>query len=264
MYGRTSLANNSVFPTRVSADGSPKYKAGGGTVNWANVTAVSGSDVTLPDGSVIKIGQKYLRYGQVMCKETTGETQTITSTHTSGSGTISLVYPHTGTTYTTGSVAFNASAATILAALQAVLPPNTAVASSGGPLNTTPVVITFTSDVPLMTFNAGTWAGGAISAAATTNTGTTGFFGPYDPGASDGRQTLTRGDCFILDETVLQYPTGSALLGPSSDQVGSLIEGGDVFVDRVMHSGGAAASLALGPTLANLTTAFPRVSFVRD
>jgi len=31
------------------------------------VAAVSGADVTLDDGVTIKIGEKYLRYGQVLC-----------------------------------------------------------------------------------------------------------------------------------------------------------------------------------------------------
>ena len=262
-YGRTVLTNNSVFPTRVSADGSPKYKAGGVTIDWSTVTAL-GADTTYPDGSIVRSGLKVLRYGQVISKITTGETQTITGTATSGSGTLNIVNPHTGSTVTTAAIAFNASAATVLAAIQAVLPPGIALSASGGALGTAPVVITFGTSVDTMTVNAGTLAGGTFTVAATTNTGLTGYYGPYDPAATDGRQNLTRGDVFILDETFLQYGSGSALLGASNDQIGSAIEGGDVWIDRVLHSGGAAASLALGPTLANLTTAFPRVSFVRD
>jgi hypothetical protein len=264
MYGRTVLSNNSVFQTRVSADGSPKYKAGGITIDWSTVTAVSGSDVTLGDGSVIKIGQKYLRYGQVVCKETTGQSQTLTGTATSGAFTLSLVRPDTGAPVTTGSIAFNATAATVLTAIQAVMGPGQAVSATGGALGTNPVVVNFGTTVALMTLNAGTLAGGTIAIASTTNTGLTGYFGPYDPTASDGRQSLNRGDCFILDETVLQYSTGSSALGAVNDQVGGAIEGGDVFIDRVLHSGSAAHTAALGPTLAELTTAFPRVSFVRD
>jgi hypothetical protein len=264
MYGRTLLTNNSVFPTRVSSDGRPNCKSGGATIDWANVTAVSGSDVTLPDGSVIKVGQKYLRYGQVLCKETTGETQTLTGTATSGNFTLSLVRPDTGAPVTTGNIAFNASAATVLAAIQAVMGPGQAVSASGGALGTNPVVVTFGTDVQTMTVNAGTLAGGTVTNAATTNTGTTGYFGPYDPSASDGRQNLNRGDCFILDETVLQYSGGSSALGPANDQVGSLIDGGDVFIDRVLHSGTATHTLAAGPTLAELLAAFPRISPVRD
>jgi hypothetical protein len=263
MFGRTVLSNNSVLPTRVSADGSPKYKAGGGTIDWSTVAAVSGSDVTLPDGSVIKIGQKYLRYGQVVSKITTGETQTITGTATSGSGTLTLVRPDTGATVTTAAIAFNATAATVLAAIQAVMGPSQAVSASGGALGTAPVVITFSTSVDTMTVNTGTLAGGTFAVAATTDTGLTGYFGPHDPAATDGRQNLNRGDVFVCDETILQYSSGSSGLSAANDQVGGLIEGGDIFIDRVIQSGVATASLAAGPTLANFLAAFPRFSLVR-
>jgi hypothetical protein len=260
MFGRTVLSNNSVFPTRVSADGSPKYKAGGGTIDWSTVTAVSGSDATLPGRQRRPLGQKYLRYGQVVCKITTGETQTITGTATSGSGTLTLVRPDTGATVTTAAIAFNATAATVLAAIQAVMGPGQAVSASGGALGTAPVVITFSTSVDTMTVNAGTLAGGTFAVAATTDTGLTGYFGPYDPAATDGRQNLNRGDCFVLRRD------GPAVLvrlcravGPSNDQVGGLIEGGEIWIDRVLQSGTAAHTLALGPTLARVPRRLPAV-----
>ena len=40
MYGRSSLTNNNVFPTRVSCDGSPSLKTAGVTIDWTTVTAV--------------------------------------------------------------------------------------------------------------------------------------------------------------------------------------------------------------------------------
>jgi hypothetical protein len=162
MYGRTVLSNNSVFATRVSADGKPVYKAGGITIDWTTVVAASG-DVTLTDGSVVKDGQKYLRYGQVMTKITAS-----------------------------------------------------------------------------------------------------GQFGPYDPAVTDGRQTLTRGSCYILDETVLQYSSGSTKLSAANDIVGSAIEGGAVFIDRVLQSGVATHTLAVGPTKAEVLTAFPAIFVVQD
>lgn len=57
---------------QVSADGAPKYKAGGVTVDWANVAAVSGSDVTFEDNVVVKVGEKAIRYGTIMMKHTDG------------------------------------------------------------------------------------------------------------------------------------------------------------------------------------------------
>jgi hypothetical protein len=46
--------------------------------------------------------------------------------------------------------------------------------------------------------------------------------------------------------------------------IGGVFDGGDVYVDRIMHSGAAAASLALGPTYANILATFPRLKLTRD
>lgn len=91
-----------------------------------------------------------------------------------------------------------------------------------------------------------------------------GKFGPYDSAAADGRQLLARGDCFVLDETWTQYGTGSANLSAQNDQIGGLIDGGRIFIDRVIQSGVAAHSLAAGPTLAEFSAAFPAFELVRD
>jgi hypothetical protein len=71
--------------------------------------------VTLPDGSIIKANNQFLRYGQVMCKITTGTSQTLTGTATGGNFTLTLLRPDTQQNVTTGNIAFNASAATVLA-----------------------------------------------------------------------------------------------------------------------------------------------------
>lgn len=72
MYGRNVLSGNTVYGTRASATGNPDYKAGGVTIDWSLVTAASG-DVTLGDGSIIKDGQKYLRYGQIITMVTSSK-----------------------------------------------------------------------------------------------------------------------------------------------------------------------------------------------
>lgn len=77
----------------------------------------------------------------------------------------------------------------------------------------------------------------------------TGLYGPYKSDASDGRQTLTNGECFVLDRTVVK----SQLHG---DQIGA-IQGGYVFSGRITDVSGA-------PTLAALLAAMPRLSPVRD
>ncbi len=63
---------------QVSADGAPKYKAGGITVNWPSVAAcpantgtyygvtVANGQAEFEDGVIVKVGEKALRYGTIM------------------------------------------------------------------------------------------------------------------------------------------------------------------------------------------------------
>jgi hypothetical protein len=141
---------------QVTADGRPEFKHAGVTIDWTTIVAVAGADVTLKDGVIVRIGEKYLRYGQVLS------------------------------------------------------------------------IIT-----------------------------ASGKYGPYDPAAVDGRAVApVRGEAYILNETIKE------------DDIGSdhppVIEGGLVFLSRIIQSGVVAASLALGPTLANLLAGFPRLRLVKE
>lgn len=138
---------------QVSADGRPKAKAGGVTIDWATVAAVAGADVTWLDNFIVKIGEKGLRYGQVICRITAS-----------------------------------------------------------------------------------------------------GKFGPYDPLAADGRQTLAQGACYVINESVNSND-------PRSDHP-EAIEGGLIFLERVIQSGVGAHSLAAGPTLAEFQAVFPGFRYV--
>jgi hypothetical protein len=51
---------------QVTADGKPLMKQAGVTIDWSTIVAVAGSDVLTEDGLTIKIGEKYLRYGQIV------------------------------------------------------------------------------------------------------------------------------------------------------------------------------------------------------
>lgn len=53
----------------VSADGNPKQKQGGITIAWAAVPAMA-ADVTFESFDYVKTGEKYLRYGTVVCRIT--------------------------------------------------------------------------------------------------------------------------------------------------------------------------------------------------
>jgi hypothetical protein len=140
---------------QVSADGKPEFKTAGVTIDWSLVLAVSGSDVTLLDGVVVHVGEKYMRYGQVITRVTAS-----------------------------------------------------------------------------------------------------GKFAQYDFAAADGRQLVVNGDCFILNETVRE-------LDVASDHPPAL-EGGKVFLNRIIQSGVATHSLALGPNFAELMAAMPRLRLVRE
>lgn len=91
-----------------------------------------------------------------------------------------------------------------------------------------------------------------------------GKFGPYDSAAADGRQTLTRGEAFILDETLTEYATGMAGNSVVNDQVGGVFDTGTVFLDRVIQSGTNTASLSAGPTKTNFLAAFPSVTLAEN
>jgi hypothetical protein len=256
MFGRTLLSTNNVLPTRVSADNQPIYKPGGITIDWANTVAAPGSPVTLPDGSVIQAGSKYLRYGQVMTKITLPATDvvTINGTPTGGTFTVSAVV-NGGTIQTTSAIAFNATAATLQAALVALTNVGAGGAivtgSAGGPYT-----ITFANALGPVTVTASgaSLTGGSTPTATVAQSapgGNLNWFGPYDPAATDGRATLTKGSVFVLDELILQYDA-AASVSPENTQTGRAIEGGLIFIDRVLQSGVATHTLAAGPTLAEL------------
>src|SRR5438132_13928851 len=57
-----------------------------------------------------------------------------------------------------------------------------------------------------------------------TKISASGLYGPYASGASDGRQTLTRGECFILNESQHENQ-------PHSDHP-PVIDGGRVWKNR--------------------------------
>jgi hypothetical protein len=81
-----------------------------------------------------------------------------------------------------------------------------------------------------------------------------GMYGPFASGAADGRQTLTRDQCFIINETILQNgPNGVSVV--STNQRG-VFDGGKVFGQR-LGVGGAGP-----PTLAALEAVLPRLQIV--
>lgn len=256
-YGRTVLTGATGRPLMVTADGRPAWKSGGVTLDWSTIVAAA-APVTLGDDTPIALGAKYLRYGQILTKITQREVQTltVTGTPTGGHTVVTAVIAGVSQAVT---VVFDATAAVAQAAFDAVWGAGV-VTIGGGALPGTPLTITFnvTENVPTMTkVDAFTGGTSPASAVGTTTQGTTarGSFGPYNPAATDGRQTLTRGECFILNQTVLETDLGS--------DHPAVLDGGRVWKDRLLITPGS-ASLAAGPTVAAFETAFPQVSYTLD
>jgi hypothetical protein len=90
----------------------------------------------------------------------------------------------------------------------------------------------------------------------------TGKYGPYDLAASDGRQNLVRGKCFINNRTMKENGHIAELQsGPATDH-SQVFDGGTGWKARLLVSGGA-ASLAAGPTVAAFEAAFPRIAYAQ-
>lgn len=265
-YGRTIIENVGKS-IQVTADGRPEMKAGGVTLDWTTITAAA-ADITLDDGVEVDSGQKYVRYGQVLCVIGTAEVQTLTFTGgpTAGAATITLPASGDESAQTAAAVAYNATAAEVAAALNALtrLAANgVSVARAGAGSAGDPYVYTITfnrrlGNQPQLT-STHTFTGGTTPTTthATSTAGAgTGLYGPYDTAATDGRQTLSNGEVFIVNETVKEDYLHS--------NHPPVLFGGMVFKDRVLATSTAAGSLTVGPTWTNLLAAMPRLVPVAD
>jgi hypothetical protein len=260
-YGRRTFGSTGL-PIQVTADGSPEWKAGGITIDWATVTAEVTAR-TLTDGTVIAAGAKGLEFGTILCELAIAEVQTLTITGTPAGGTYTL--KPTGTTTETAAIAYNATSAAVQAAIRA-LGGNYALAvvtgSAGGPYS---VTYPFASgDVTQLVIGTNSLTGGTSpTVAGTTGTAgvSSGTYGPYSSTASDGRQTLARGYCWILNESVTELgPLGQGLMAAQHPAV---FDGGRVWRARLKIGSDNPTSIGgLQPTPAAFETAFPRIQFV--
>jgi hypothetical protein len=267
VYGQLTLET---FGTGIplSADGCPLMKHGGVTIDWGTVTAAA-AELVFADGIPVHVGEKYLRVGQVVTMIGVAEVQTATWTGGPTAGNAFLTIPASGqeVAQTTVALPFNAAATDVLAALQAlprVGPTGVAVTRTGTGIAGDPYVFTVTftrnlGDMPQMTathtFTGGTTPTVTI-ATTTAGSATGGFYGPYDSAATDGRQTLERGRCFLVGRTWKQF-------GERHGDYPPAVYGGLLYKGRILATTGA-ASLAAGPTFATLEAAMPQLSYVAE
>ena len=67
-YGKQTILQGG-REIRTIAKGDADWKAGGVTIDWSTVATNAGG-TTLPDGTVVPAGTKFLRYGQVLSRIT--------------------------------------------------------------------------------------------------------------------------------------------------------------------------------------------------
>lgn len=243
---------------RASADGVPRWKAGGITLDWSTVPVISSSvDTTFSDGTVVKANQRGLRYGTILTKINASEGDTLAIDATGGTFTLGVSVDG-GAVVHTGNIAFDASAATIQAALTGlsnVGAGNMTVTGASTPFTIAATgtlaghAIAVTADSTLLTGNTHT--------ATVTETGAgsfqEGMFGPYLSSAIDGRQNLVRGECFVLDTSWLELDFKSSAPG--------VFDGGLAFLARLLNNG---TDMTTNPTRSQIETAFPALTWVED
>ncbi len=220
-YGR-NLITTTGQPVQVTADGYPEWKVGGVTIDWSTIPAVA-ADTTLVDGAVIKAGYRGMQFGTILCK--------ITS-----SGLYGPFSPAMTATSISGATAVGATSATLASGAH-ILPGDILTIDTAGQAETAQVlsvsgaVVTFVS--PLTKTHADT--------VAVTK-------------ATNGRETLVAGECFVLNQTVLQ--SSAYFLSPGSTDHPAVLEGGSVFLARL------AVGASNQPTLAQLLAVLPRLRIV--
>lgn len=268
-YGRNVLSSTG-RNVMVIADGDLSgMKAGGISLDLSTITAVS-QDTTLTDDTVVLNGQKYLRFGQILTKITIGSKYTVLVSASTTGGTFTLTATVNGVAATTTALAFDASAATVQAALVAL----TNIGAGGATVSLTGTTYTITLS-PTLTYglppgsativsNPASLTGGTHTTTDTPlSNGNVGYFGPYDSAATDGRAALTRGECFILNRTWLLSPA----VGIPGANFGTLhpavFDKGLVWKPRLLVTS-TTHSLAAGPTYAEFEAAFPGIRYVEQ
>lgn len=270
-YGRTAASNYAVAnPIDIMASKDVEWKIGGITIDWSTVSAL-GSDYsdTTVENLFVPSGSKMLRYGTFLARITSPEINTVvqSGSPTGGDFTITVVV-NGGDAATTAAIAWNAAGADVQTALQALAnvgSGNLTVVRSGSSGAYTYTITgagdLATADLTITANAAGLTGGTPVLTVSTTHAGGNyGMFGPADSTASDGRQTWTQGNVFLVPSTVLyDSPFGNNLPGPQNVHWG-VISGGPVWEARLLF--GAAAPTTHAPARTDLPTCMPRLVLV--
>lgn len=264
-YGRQVLGKTGRDVMALADLQDAQFKVGGITLDWSTIAA-AGADAVLTDQVPIKSGEKYLRFGQILCKITQAEVQTIDLSGdddpTGGTWDLTILGE------TIEGLAWNISAADLQAAIRALSSPYASrVTVSKASFVYTVTFPTDAGNVAAAVGDETNLTGGVGDTFAITVSTTTsgvaggGKYGPYDPTATDGRQTLSRGNCFVLNRTVKENGYLPNVNNAPTDHP-QVFDGGTVWKDRVLMTTGA-HSLAAGPTVTEFEAAFPRIGYAQ-
>lgn len=258
-FGYKPLTASSGVPVQLSYDGNPEFLGGSVTFDWATVTAPSSPVTLASDELTIPAGSKYLGIGQLMCQITGGVNTTITLTNTPTGGTFTATVTINGASQTTSALAYNITTTNLATAINGLSNVSSGATVSGTAGSNYTVALPASIGLATLSANGAllTGAGAQPAANVTVNDSGPGGYGPYDPNATDGRQTLTIGRCGLMNSTLIQ--NGVLGITAMNTDNGNIVVGGRVWEARLVQVGTGSASLAGGPTRANLLAALPRL-----
>ncbi len=213
-----------------------RHKVGGCVIDTSVMVPLLAAVTITAQARVIPVGDAYIRFGTVLCQINTG------SAFPTGKKGMFVPYsaPLTATT-SNGAIVVGQNTITLAAITGAVNPGDVlTIAAGGGTLETVQVGSVNGLVVTL--------ANGTLTTSAHTT-------GVAITKVDDGRQTLRRGECFIM--------TGTRTLRELfNDQATEAIDAGIVHSARVASD--VTGGVSTNPTLAQLETAFPMISWVKD
>lgn len=211
---------------------SPGYKTGGFTIDWNSVIPVVVNTTIAGAGKVVKAGDSYLRYGQMLCKVTA----------TTNGRTVGKFVPYsaamTATTVASGGTVLGVSTLTMTAVTNMNVGDYLTV-DTAGQQEVLQIKSIAGSVVTFVTPTTKTHA----NAVAVTK-------------VDDGNQTLRRGECFLLIHSV--YLQGDIF----SVEGHGVLNSGSVYLARV--AGDVSGGVVGNPTRAQIETAMPDLHWVLD
>jgi len=217
----------------VIASGVPHYKMGAVTIDWSTVGQQLADTTIAQEGRTILAGQKYIRYGTVLCR--------ITASKKFGPFTDAMPADTNNGAIAAGAVSFLLTTGSLF-----INPGDVLHIAAGGGTAEDIVVGSYNSGTKRVTLLAGTafaFLHGDVTAVTKAN---------------DGRQTLSPGGCIIVSHTIVK---GQDL---GSDYASNAFDGGvcSVYAPRIASD--IAGGVPGNPTLAQLKTAFPSIIFETD